>query len=370
MTLSPPAANHKLDDDDGNGMIVSISEEMNPSRRCTMEDVCVHYPPDFFRVKGKNPSVPSNRTSSSPKKKRLRSGCTGNASSCEIEIGDQWQMLGVYDGHGGRAIADYLDENLGRILAEELHSDDIDEEEPTPVLERIERAMLLADVDSYQRGIHASGATVVLCLIRQQPLQRKKGGSDAETSRRCTIYTANCGDARAVLCDGHAKVSRLSFDHKAEDRKEIQRVEDAGGFVLKGRVLGVLAVARSMGDHLLKEFVTARPHLRETVLEYDVVGSNKAVQRDDPNCKLIQPFLIVACDGLWDVVKDDEAVTIVQKCMTTHSKNDRKVDKIVSSSSEINGMKDLMSVAAKALTAEALKRGSTDNISVIVAMFQ
>ena len=39
-------------------------------------------------------------------------------------------------------------------------------------------------------------------------------------------------------------VVRLSHDHKAEDPVEIDRIEASGGFVLRNRVLGILAVAR------------------------------------------------------------------------------------------------------------------------------
>ncbi|CAN0367794.1 unnamed protein product, partial [Discosporangium mesarthrocarpum] len=69
--------------------------------------------------------------------------------------------------------------------------------------------------------------------------------------------------SRAVLCQGSEAI-RLTYDHKAEDEGEKKRVEDAGGFVLRNRVLGILAVSRSFGDHGMKEFVTAVPHVTAT----------------------------------------------------------------------------------------------------------
>lgn len=54
---------------------------------------------------------------------------------------------------------------------------------------------------------------------------------------RKVLYTANAGDARAVLCrDG--KAVRLTYDHKGSDRQEAKRIMDAGGFVMGGRVNG------------------------------------------------------------------------------------------------------------------------------------
>lgn len=51
--------------------------------------------------------------------------------------------------------------------------------------------------------------------------------------------------------------------------------------ISSGRVLGILAVTRSFGDHGMKDFVTAQPHLVETELE----------SHGDT------PFIILACDG-------------------------------------------------------------------------
>eukprot|EP00571_Detonula_confervacea_P009419 CAMPEP_0172327114 /NCGR_PEP_ID=MMETSP1058-20130122/58653_1 /TAXON_ID=83371 /ORGANISM="Detonula confervacea, Strain CCMP 353" /LENGTH=101 /DNA_ID=CAMNT_0013044065 /DNA_START=70 /DNA_END=371 /DNA_ORIENTATION=- len=65
-------------------MIVSIAEEMNPTRRNTMEDVHAAHPPGSW-------GAPNDRAT----------------------------FLGVYDGHGGRLIADYLEEHLDDNVAME-----------------------------------------------------------------------------------------------------------------------------------------------------------------------------------------------------------------------------------------------------------
>src|SRR6202035_5165989 len=71
---------------------------------------------------------------------------------------------------------------------------------------------------------------------------------------RRVLYTANAGDARGVLCRG-GKAMRLTYDHKGSDKQEAKRITDAGGFVMSGRVNGVLAVTRSLGDSSMKEYV-------------------------------------------------------------------------------------------------------------------
>jgi len=97
-------------------------------------------------------------------------------------------------------------------------------------------------------------------------------------SRRI-LYCANAGDARGVLCRS-GKAVRLTYDHKGSDKQEAKRITDAGGFVMSGRVNGVLAVTRSLGDSSMKEFVVGAPYTTETELCSD------------------DEFLILACDGV------------------------------------------------------------------------
>jgi serine/threonine protein phosphatase PrpC len=167
---------------------------------------------------------------------------------------------------------------------------------------------------------------------------------------------------------------RLTFDHKAEDPSEKTRVEAAGGFILRGRVLGILAVARSFGDHGMKEFVTAQPHTSATELPSprqqqhqqqqepavsdtaaaaaastaaataaaESASAETAAAGGEQDC----PFFILACDGVWDVLSDTEACELV-------------LSEAAQGAAGQQG-------AAAALVAEALRRGSTDNVTVLV----
>ena len=96
---------------------------------------------------------------------------------------------------------------------------------------------------------------------------------------RRVLYCANAGDARGVLCRGGQAI-RLTYDHKGSDKQEAKRITDAGGFVMSGRVNGVLAVTRSLGDSSMKEFVVGAPYTTETELCDD------------------DEFVILACDGV------------------------------------------------------------------------
>jgi serine/threonine protein phosphatase PrpC len=199
--------------------LVSTCEEMNPTRRCTFEDCAVYAPAGTWNVPDPNMA-----------------------------------FLCICDGHGGRQMVEYLEDGLQYHVSVELNGTDDDEpnivndshnvdpsSHGSSIAKRLERAFFMADIHSKTLGISTSGATVAACLIT-----RSKTSNNDEDA--WTIYAANAGDARIVL--GHAgKAFRMTKDHRTDDPEEVLRIEQSGGFLFKGRVLGVLAVTRSLGDH-------------------------------------------------------------------------------------------------------------------------
>jgi len=87
----------------------------------------------------------------------------------------------------------------------------------------------------------------------------------------------------------------LSFDHKPNSDEEEARIRALGGFVIgeTSRVNGLLAVSRSLGDFYMQPFVSEEAFLNTIELAPD------------------DRALIIACDGLWDEVSDDEAVALL-----------------------------------------------------------
>ncbi|KAF8629677.1 hypothetical protein AX17_005613 [Amanita inopinata Kibby_2008] len=143
---------------------------------------------------------------------------------------------------------------------------------------------------------------------------------------RRVLYSANAGDARGVLCRA-GKAIRLTYDHKGSDKQEAKRIVDSGGFVMSGRVNGVLAVTRSLGDSSMKEFVVGAPYTTQTEL----------CDEDE--------LLILACDGLWDVVGDQNAVELVRDVEDAQE-------------------------ASEMLLKHALTHHTTDNVTVLVVRFK
>merc|ERR1712070_1169838 len=143
------------------------------------------------------------------------------------------------------------------------------------------------------------------------------------------------GDSRALLL-GDSGARRVSRDHRPNDAAETRRVEAEGGRVKNGRVMGELAVSRSLGDHRLKsKGVSCMP---------DVSTSTVAAGH----------ALIIASDGLWDVVADDEACRIFSSCVT----------QVVEGSRSQEALPQLRERVAQALVDRAKELGSRDNILV------
>lgn len=152
------------------------------------------------------------------------------------------------------------------------------------------------------------------------------------------LFIANCGDSRAVLSDGK-KPRFASIDHKPLNPTERRRIINAGG-TATDRVNGTLAVSRSLGDF---EFKNSKRH-----------GPCEQLVSPEPEITVIerQPtdhFLVLACDGIWDVMNNDEMCEFVEYNLKIES----NLEKICSS-----------------VLDACLRRGSRDNMSIIIVVFE
>ena len=133
------------------------------------------------------------------------------------------------------------------------------------------------------------------------------------------VMCANAGDSRAVFSKSGGRAVPLSYDHKPDDEAEERRIREAGGYVAGGRVEGDLAVSRGLGDYRFKEL--------NTVLKANNVRSNDSSesmllvedQKVSPIPDIVvqhrnkdnDEFIIIACDGIWDVQTNVEGVKTV-----------------------------------------------------------
>ncbi|CAK8569925.1 unnamed protein product [Lathyrus sativus] len=216
-------------------------------------------------------------------------------------------LFGVFDGHGGARAAEYVKQNLFSNL--------------------ISHPKFISDTKSAIADAYTHTDSE---FLKSENNQNRDAGSTASTAILVgdRLLVANVGDSRAVICRGGNAIA-VSRDHKPDQTDERQRIEDAGGFVMWAgtwRVGGVLAVSRAFGDRLLKQYVVADPEIQEEKVDSSL------------------EFLILASDGLWDVVSNEEAVAMIKPIEDAE-------------------------VAAKRLMKEAYQRGSSDNITCVVVRF-
>jgi len=238
----------------------------------------------------------------------------------DFEGNKQVDYFGIFDGHGGDRASHAAAGNLYKVFAREFASQDIHKLDPHDVKSRIKKAFLtLGDKLEDVR----SGCTGLVCLIVDN-----------------VLYCANCGDSRAVLLT-ETKVKRISHDHKPELPEEKERIEEAGGFVAEGgggipRVNKILSVARGFGDAKLGDLVPADPYISATDFkEFRKDGKEK--------CKY--EYVVMACDGIWDVLSDKDVCLLVTK-YAEEGKSENEI--------------------AKKLVDMAYERDSHDNCTVIV----
>ncbi|CAH2077915.1 unnamed protein product [Thlaspi arvense] len=260
-------------------------------------------------------------------------------------------FFGVYDGHGGSQVANYCRERMHLALAEEIAKE-------KPMLcdgdtwqEKWKRALFnsFLRVDSEIESVapETVGSTSVVAVVFPTH-----------------IFVANCGDSRAVLCRGKTALP-LSTDHKPDREDEAARIEAAGGKVIRwngARVFGVLAMSRSIETFFLTETCigTGDRYLKPSIIPDPEVTAVKRVKEDD--------CLILASDGVWDVMTDEEACEMARKrILLWHKKNAVAGDASLLTDERRKEGKDPAAMsAAEYLSKLALQRGSKDNISVVV----
>lgn len=233
--------------------------------------------------------------------------------------GSTAELFGIFDGHGGKEASELVSRILPQLIAARCASAGIE-----AALSRAFR-----DVQSYMQAFHSE--------------KFQKQGTTAVVVLRVgrTLYCANAGDSRAVLCPSGNRASiALSRDHKPNQRAEKERIQRLGGYVnlpsrgtprvwksKAGNGIG-LSTSRSLGD--LESRTSTGEYLISPI--------------PDVTVHVLKPgdggLLILACDGVWDVVSNAEACRVVKSSTP--------------------------GAACKNLVRHAFAKDSTDNISAMV----
>mmetsp|Transcript_5516 Transcript_5516/g.13837 ORF Transcript_5516/g.13837 Transcript_5516/m.13837 type:complete len:650 (-) Transcript_5516:442-2391(-) len=250
----------------------------------------------------------------------------------------------VFDGHGGDECSNYLVDVLPHQIREHMYAErdslssaiessrsmarpEQATEDPASELMRkiLKKAYLKTDKDFITpKNAPQSGSTAATLIIM---------------GRR--LFAANVGDSRVVLCRTGGQCVELTSDHKPSRPDEAARVRAAGGFILHKRVMGELAITRAFGDKSFKMGIKA---MLEDEADEIARGLNENSEAKDLTAPLVSAepeiaslvmshsdeFLLLACDGLFDVFRSQDAIALARQELIAHRGEPAEVARILS----------------------------------------
>lgn len=206
-----------------------------------------------------------------------------------------WSFFAVFDGHAGARVSAHCAENL---LDTIIQSEDF---RNNTNANNCNSHITVEEVERVKNGIK-DGFLKLDERMRKIP-EIASGEDKSGSTAVCTLissthfYFANCGDSRAVL-SRNKRAFFATEDHKPINPAERERIQKAGGSVMVQRVNGSLAVSRALGDFEYKQ-VEGRGPCEQLVSPEPQID---VVERDNE----LDEFLILACDGVWDVMGNKE----------------------------------------------------------------
>jgi serine/threonine protein phosphatase PrpC len=230
-------------------------------------------------------------------------------------------FFGVFDGHGGKMVSKYLKENLPLFFTNKFPRNIYNKTESASkyfnkVYDTIQNKMKT----DHPRAVQYCGSTACVGIQYKEKEKNK-------------LWILNVGDSRAVKCNKSNIAEQLCVDHKPNLKEEKERIVSLGGSIeFDGADWRVkdLSLSRAFGDIDCTPYVTHLPQ----IYKHKINSTDK--------------FIIFACDGLWDVLSNTEAVNFVNNLLNTNYTGNY----------------------AKELAEHAYKKGSLDNITTIVYMLK
>jgi len=239
-------------------------------------------------------------------------------------------LFTLFDGHGDDSIAKFLQQHYDKYLKKIYNTNSkYDNNIPDKIFDSLKQSFYIIDNDLKSSNITEIGSTGTIVLLTKE---RKH----IENLDKYIIYVANVGDTRAVLFNKN-NITRLTFDHRADNAMERNRIKNSGGFIINNRVNGKLMITRAFGDFEFKNIgVRCEPFISRTEIK---------IENDYPN------YIVLATDGIWDVIKEKEMKDLIEMI-------------------ENNKMKYInyyiTQIIVENIIKTAIDRGSWDNLSCYV----
>jgi len=261
-------------------------------------------------------------------------------SRCVLNLGDQYRAIpgkvvdkeygsffGIFDGHSGHLCAEYISEHLPSYFE---HNPNYPDDIKTAAIEAFSACDLKYLKEEAAPQSNPDGCTACVVILWED-----------------VIYVINSGDSRCILCNG-GQCIEMSTDHRPGNPTEEERIKKCGGYVKNDRIRGRLAVARGFGAYPYKDkktlgprYVTVEPEIKTFPITNDT------------------EFIIIASDGVWDKLTNDEAIELVRT----------KLGDLKTNETFINGKEKFVFDVCMDIVREADARQSSDNISCIIIVF-
>uniref|UniRef100_A0A7S4NTT2 protein-serine/threonine phosphatase n=1 Tax=Paramoeba aestuarina TaxID=180227 RepID=A0A7S4NTT2_9EUKA len=246
------------------------------------------------------------------------------------KLPDNPSLFCVMDGHSGDRCANYLKNVLPDLIRNhEEYGGDWDK-----VLKDSFDTADRGFLQDAQKKTLKDGSTCLLVAIQDQK-----------------VICANVGDCRAILVNKSQKETPtvMSTDHKPDEPSEKERIIKHGGTVKHGRINGnKLSVSRSFGDLKFKNVETHEEYMVSAVPEVRYFDISKETE-----------FIVIACDGFWDVISNEEMLEFVRKELEPGR---MLIEERMDPSQEIYAL-------CMRMTEWAGQKGSKDNLSCVLIVF-
>jgi serine/threonine protein phosphatase PrpC len=227
---------------------------------------------------------------------------------------------GIYDGHGGKFVSKFLSENLPHCFTASKVKYPLERDYVNRVYDKVQNILFT----KYEKESMGCGSTcIIACHFRE--------------NGRDYLNIINSGDSRCIVCRNNI-ASVLTLDHKPDWPIETNRITKLGGQVKKiGATYRIndLSVSRAFGDKESRKYVTHRPDL----YKYKITKNDK--------------FIVIACDGLWDVLSPQEVANLILK--NCYDSDMKRINVTVNS--------------ARMLASHAIGKKCGDNVTCIVVFF-
>lgn len=240
-----------------------------------------------------------------------------DAHDVRISEDESLAVFGVFDGHGGKDVAELLRSRLVASVFKNLNGHlRANKDTPLPMLTKtIKNCFFEVDAHLPEPAASNCGSTAIVTTILKNRF----------------IIVANTGDSRSILSMKGGCPKNLSFDHKPSNMGERVRIENSGGYVINSRVNEILALSRAFGDYKFKLpwLQLAAPGNNNSFLEQNrkLVKNNLVALPPELFQVTVEPelmiydlqalslpeFVVLACDGIWDCYTNSQLIGIIRK---------------------------------------------------------